>query len=121
MLVLGGIVLGAFTVALTHKEPRVKRVGLWRTRRVVRSTKVSPIAELEDGKLACVVGKVELDGDGLISVVSRRTCVADPAARDADEHHFRHGATAATLTGTAKWPLLVDRTSPSVFAHKKRP
>jgi len=166
-------VLGAFGVAFGHRELRVKRVGVWRTRRVMRTTQVSPIAALEDGKLACVVGRVELDGDHLISVMSRRRCVAheivewrkgvrraivpfyvvddtgrvrvdagdaallhkpivegetfeerivepgvrvrlvgsvrkDPASHDTGEHHFRDGASAATLTGTAKWPLLVD-------------
>jgi len=135
---------------------------------------VSPIKELvDDGKLVCVFGRVELEGDGLISVVSRRACVAheivewrkgvrraivpfyvvddtgrirvdageaallhrpvmrgetfeerivepgayvrvvgsvrvDPAAQDGGEHHFRDGAASATLTGTAKWPLLLD-------------
>jgi hypothetical protein len=34
--------------------------------------------------------------------------VLDPAARDAREHGFREGAWTATLTGTAKFPLLID-------------
>jgi hypothetical protein len=34
--------------------------------------------------------------------------VIDPAARDANEHGFRDGAWRATLTGTARFPLLID-------------
>jgi hypothetical protein len=166
-------ILGAFTVALVHREPRVKRSGVWRTRRVLKSTSVSPIAELVDGKLACVVGTVEIDVEPLRSVLSRRPCVAyeiiewrrgvrraivpffvadatgrvrvdagdaallsppvqrgetfeeriiepgtrvrlvgsvriEPAVTGEREHGFREGATAATLTGTARFPLLVD-------------
>jgi hypothetical protein len=47
-----------------------------RTRRVLRRTRVSPIADLVDGKLACVVGTVELDAQQLTSMVARRSCVA---------------------------------------------
>jgi hypothetical protein len=166
-------IIGAFTFAVTHREPRVKRSGVWRTRRVMRTTTVSPIAELVDGKLACVVGTVVADAEPLTSVLSRRACVAyeivewqkgvrraivpffvadatgrvrvdagdaallaapvqrgetfeeriiepgtkirivgsvriEPAVTGAREHGFREGATAATLTGTAKFPLLVD-------------
>lgn len=173
MLVLGGAILASFTLALVHREPSVRRTGVRRTRRVMRTTTVSPIAELVDGKLACVVGRVEVDGDPLLSVLSRRPCVAyeivewrkgvrravvpffvadatgrvridageaallqrpsqsgetfeeriiepgttirivgsvriEPAVVDPREHGFREGATAATLTGTAKYPLLVD-------------
>src|SRR5258706_14699715 len=173
VLILGGAILASFAAALVYREPRVKRVGVWRTRRVLRTTTVSPIETLEDGKLACVVGTVELDADPIISILSRRTCVAyeivewrkgvrralgpfvvvdatgrvrvdaaeaallqppirqgetyeeriiEPGARirivgsvriepthaGTAEHGFRDGATAATLTGTAKYPLLVD-------------
>ena len=48
-----------------------------RTRRVLRSVRVTPIASLVDGQLACVVGTVELDGkDLLTSMVAKRECVA---------------------------------------------
>lgn len=166
-------IIAAVTITATHTEPRVKRSGMWRTRRVLRTTTVSPIAELVDGKLACVVGTVVADAEPLIAILSRRACVAyeivewrkgvrraivpfyvadatgrvrvdagdaallaapvergerfeerivepgtkirivgsvriEPAVAGAREHGFREGATAATLTGTAKFPLLVD-------------
>jgi hypothetical protein len=48
-----------------------------RTRRVLRRTRVTPIAELADGMLACVVGKVELDGsEPLTAMITRVPCVA---------------------------------------------
>jgi hypothetical protein len=48
-----------------------------RTRRVLRRTRVTPVAELVDGQLACVVGAVELDGpDTLSAMISKRACVA---------------------------------------------
>lgn len=47
-----------------------------RTRRVLRRTRVTPIAELVDGKLACIVGRVELEGEPLRALMSARTCVA---------------------------------------------
>ncbi len=167
------VVFGAFAVAVGHKELRVKRSGVGHTRRVMRTTRVTPIAELADGKLACVVGRVERDDEPLVSILSRRPCVAyeivewhkgvrraivpfyvvdasgrvridageaallqppttrgetfeervievgakvrvvgsvrvEPTVIDASEHGFREGATKAQLTGTAKWPLLVD-------------
>ena len=159
-----------------------------RTRRVLRKTRVTPVADLVDGMLACVVGKVELvegDAEPLTAMITRKPCVAydttiqffrgndfsvpervdvtrkmvpftvvdatgrvridapqaalcnKPAARserfeerliepgatirivgsvriepersDHVEHGYReHGRVRATLTGTAKWPLLVD-------------
>lgn len=48
-----------------------------RTRRVLRKTRVTPVAELVDGQLACVVGIVELEVPELLtSMVTRRRCVA---------------------------------------------
>jgi hypothetical protein len=156
-----------------------------RTRRVLRRTRVTPIAELEDGMLACVVGTVELDGDPLTSLITHAPCVAfdttiqmfrgndftvpasvdvtrrvvpffvvdatgrvridapqaalcnkptarnerfeerliapgavirivgsvriEPAISTSGEHGYREGgATKATLTGTTKYPLLID-------------
>ncbi len=47
-----------------------------RTRRVLRRTRVTPIAELGDGLLACVVGTVELDEPLLLtSMIAKRPCV----------------------------------------------
>lgn len=48
-----------------------------RTRRVLRKTRVTPVAELVDGQLACVVGTVELETPTLLtSMVTRKRCVA---------------------------------------------
>ena len=47
-----------------------------RTRRVLRRTRVTPIAELGDGLLACVVGTVELDEPLLLtSMIAKRPCL----------------------------------------------
>jgi len=156
-----------------------------RTRRVLRKVRVTPIAKLEDGKLACIVGTVELEGDPIVSMITQKPCVAfdttiqvfrgndfsvpervdvtrklipfivtdktgriridapqaalcnrasarserfeerviepgalirivgsvrlEPERANHGEHGYReHGAHSATLTGTAKYPLLVD-------------
>lgn len=48
-----------------------------RTRRVLRKTRVTPVANLVDGQLACVVGIVELEVPELLtSMVARKRCVA---------------------------------------------
>jgi hypothetical protein len=47
---------------------------------------------IEEGAIVRLVGSV----------------VLDPTERDANEHGFREGAWTATLTGTTKFPLLVD-------------
>lgn len=176
-IVLGCASLAYFVLDAFSSDAR-------RTRRVLRRTRVTPIAKLEDGKLACVVGKVELEGEPLISLIARTPCVAfdttiqifrgndftvpqsvdvtrrivpfvvvdatgrvridapeaalcnkpiskseryeerviepgatirivgsvrlEPAASASGEHGYREGDTTATLTGTAKYPLLVD-------------
>ena len=167
------VTVGSFVAAVLHKEPRVKRSGMRRTRRVLRTTQPTKIAALVDGKLACVVGRVERDDEVLTSILSRKQCVAheivewrkgvrraivpffvaDDSGRvridageaallmpptvtgetfeervvevgakvrivgsvrieatvaDANEHGFRDGATTAQLTGTSKYPLLLD-------------
>lgn len=155
-----------------------------RTRRVLRKTRVTRIADLEDGRLACVVGRVEADGELVQSLMSRRDCVAfetvvqvfgsldmtvparvdvtrklvpfyivddsgrarvdgaeaalanraimkserfeerviengaivrvvgsvslDPTMQSHGDHGFRDGAFKATITGTSKYPLLID-------------
>lgn len=56
----------------------VRSFGGWdirRTRRVLRKARVVPIAELVDGQLACVVGRVEIDGAPIESMIARRLCV----------------------------------------------
>ncbi len=47
-----------------------------RTRRVLRRARVTPVASLVDGKLACIVGTVELGDGELTSMVTRASCVA---------------------------------------------
>jgi hypothetical protein len=156
-----------------------------RTRRVLRKTRVTPVAELVDNTLACVVGTVELDGAPLVSMITQKECVAfdttiqmfagnnftvpervdvtrqlvpfvvvdgtgrvrvdapqaalcnrpiaknerveeriiepgtlirivgsvrvEPVASTSGEHSYREsGATTVTLTGTSKYPLLID-------------
>ena len=155
-----------------------------RTRRVLRRTRVTPIADLEDGKLACVVGRVEADGELVTALMSRVPCVAyetvvqvfgavdmtlpkrvdvtrehvpffvvddtgrvrvdaaeaalanraiakserfeeriiengamirivgsvtlEPTMHASGDHSFREGGWKATLTGTSKFPLLID-------------
>jgi hypothetical protein len=155
-----------------------------RTRRVLRRTRVTKIAELEDGRLACIVGRVEAEGALVQSLMSRKDCVAfetivqvfgnldmtvparvevtrkhvafsvvddsgrarvdaaeaalanspamkserfeervimngarvrivgsvvlDPTMQATTEHAYREGAFKATITGTSKYPLLID-------------
>jgi hypothetical protein len=47
-----------------------------RTRRVLRKARVTPVANLVDGKLACIVGTVELGDGELTSMVAQASCVA---------------------------------------------
>lgn len=47
-----------------------------RTRRVLRRARVVPIAQLVDGQLACIVGRVEIDGEPIESMMQRVPCVA---------------------------------------------
>jgi hypothetical protein len=66
---LGGMGLGYTLWAAWTTDAR-------RTRRVLRRARVSSIAGLVDGRLACIVGKVELDGQPLVALMSRQSCVA---------------------------------------------
>lgn len=173
----GGGVVGYLTHGWYGADAR-------RTRRVLRKTRVTRIADLEDGKLACVVGRIEAEGELVQSLMSRRDCVAfetvvqvfgtldmtvparvevtrklvpfyivddsgrarvdgaeaalandaimkserfeeriiengarvrvvgsvslEPAMHGDGDHGFREGAYKATLTGTSKYPLLID-------------
>ena len=47
-----------------------------RTRRVLRRARVTPVANLVDGKLACVVGIVERGDEELSAMVTHKSCVA---------------------------------------------
>src|SRR5262245_28162887 len=70
ILATGGISLAGWVVlAFVRNDAR-------RTRRVLRRTRVTPIAKLVDGKLACLVGRVEAEGELLTSLMSRMPCVA---------------------------------------------
>jgi hypothetical protein len=62
--------------ALTYFVLNAWRSDARRTRRVLRRARVVPIAELEDGKLACIVGVVEAEGEPLEAPISRQPCVA---------------------------------------------
>jgi hypothetical protein len=152
---------------------------------VLRKTRVTPIAQLVDGQLACIVGRLEPEAEQIESLIARKKCVAfdtttnvfdgvlftspvriettrrmvpfyivddtgrvrvdaaqvalsnrpvartdryvervltegmrvrivvsvvlDPTAAHHADHHFREtGAVNATITGTAKFPLLAD-------------
>ncbi|HEY5923740.1 MAG TPA: hypothetical protein VIV11_18790 [Kofleriaceae bacterium] len=155
-----------------------------RTRRVLRRTRVTPIADLSDGMLVCVVGTVVAEGELAQALMSRKPCVAfetvvqvfgnldmtvparvdvtrklipfiivdasgrarvdaaeaalanrpimkserfeerviengarvrivgscvlDPTMQANAEHAYREGAYKATITGTSKYPLLID-------------
>ena len=68
LLVIGALGAGTYA-ALSNRAIR-------RTRRVLRKARVVPIAELVDGQLACIVGRVEIDGEPVESLVARRQCVA---------------------------------------------
>ena len=182
-----GIVMAIFAGAgsLLYFVVDAFRSDARRTRRVLRRTRVTPVAELVDNTLACVVGTVELDSEPLLSMIAQKPCVAydttiqmfagndftvpervdvtrriipfvvvdgtgrvridapqaalcnrpiakserveeriivpgaririvgsvriEPVASRDGEHGYReHGATTATLTGTARWPLLID-------------
>jgi len=177
LLTLGGGITGYFAHAWYGSDAR-------RTRRVLRRTRVTPIAQLRDGRLACVVGLVEAEGELVQSLMSRKECVAfetvvqvfgnldmtvparvevtrklvtffvvddsgraridaaeaalanraimkserfeerviengarvrivgsvvlDPTMQADAEHPYREGAFKATITGTRKYPLLID-------------
>ena len=71
LLAVGAGVAGLSFVAL-------RSLGYWninRTRRVLRKARVVPIAELVDGQLACIVGRVAIDGEPIESLIERRMCV----------------------------------------------
>ncbi|MDB4954836.1 MAG: hypothetical protein JWO36_2405 [Myxococcales bacterium] len=69
VLVSGGI----FTAVLIR---RIWPSHASRTRRVLRSVRVTPIANLAEERLACIVGNVEVEAPLLTAPLSRRPCVA---------------------------------------------
>ncbi|MEO8705623.1 MAG: hypothetical protein ABI867_36670 [Kofleriaceae bacterium] len=70
-VILGGVAGAAFG-AMRFVTGYTAR----RTRRVLRRARVVPIAKLVDGQLACIVGTVEVDGEPIESLITRRACVA---------------------------------------------
>lgn len=70
------VLLVGFALATVVAAAPFWRNDARRTRRVLRRTRVSPIAELVDGRLACIVGRVELEAEPITSMMSRRRCVA---------------------------------------------
>lgn len=177
ILTLGAGITGWFAHSWFGSDAR-------RTRRVLRRTRVTKIADLTDGTLACIVGRVEAEGELAQSLMSRKPCVAfetvvqvfgsidmtlparvdvtrtlvsffvvddsgrarvdaaeaalanrpimkserfeerviengarvrivgsvvlDPTMQAHADHAYRAGAFKATITGTAKYPLLID-------------
>src|SRR5688500_6109762 len=66
--------LGAGIVAVTAQHwfgANARRI-----RRALRKTRVTRIADLADGKLACIVGGVKAEGASVQSLMSRKECVA---------------------------------------------
>jgi hypothetical protein len=52
------------------------RADARRTRRVLRRARVVRIADLVDGRLACIVGRVEADVEPIVAMITRIPCVA---------------------------------------------
>lgn len=174
---MGGAILGFVAHSWFGADAR-------RTRRVLRKSRVTRIADLADGRLACIVGRIEAEGELTQALMSRMPCVAfetvvqvfgsidmtvparvevtrklvpfvivdgsgrarvdaaeaalanapimkserfeerviengarvrivgsvvlDPVMQQSAEHGFRDGAFTATITGTSKYPLLID-------------
>jgi hypothetical protein len=69
--VLSGLAGAAFAIARMAGSRDARR-----TRRVLRKARVVPIAELVDGQLACIVGRVEIAGAPVESLIARHMCVA---------------------------------------------
>lgn len=70
------LAIGAGVAGLSFAALRSLNWDTRRTRRVLRKTRVVPIAELVDGQLACIVGRVSIDGAPIESLIERRLCVA---------------------------------------------
>lgn len=70
------MLLGACTALVSYAVHRWRGDDARRTRRVLRRAKVIPIADLVDGQLACVVGRVERDRELTASMMEQRPCVA---------------------------------------------
>ena len=62
---IGGAIVGFIAHAWFGADAK-------RTRRVLRRTRVTPIADLSDGTLACIVGRIEAEGELVQSLMSRQ-------------------------------------------------
>jgi hypothetical protein len=71
-LVVAAIIAGLSSVVVAAWW----RADARRTRRVLRRARVVRIADLVDGRLACIVGRVEADAEPIVSMMSRVPCVA---------------------------------------------
>ncbi len=67
---------GMFALAATTLGVRAWRNPAMRTRRLLRRTRVTPISELVDGELACIVGVVHVDRSPINAPQTGRPCVA---------------------------------------------
>lgn len=83
------------------------RADARRTRRVLRRARVVPIADLVDGRLACIVGRVEADAEPIVSMMARVPCVAF----DTTTSSFNNGgAVTYSTTRRAVSFFIVDET-----------
>lgn len=71
-LVIAALVAAISSMAVTAWY----RADARRTRRVLRRARVIRIADLVDGRLACIVGRVEADAEPIVSMMAREPCVA---------------------------------------------
>ncbi|MGE0398966.1 MAG: hypothetical protein AB7T06_19815 [Kofleriaceae bacterium] len=71
-LVIAAVLAGLSSVAVAAWY----RGDARRTRRVLRRARVVRIADLVDGRLACIVGRVEADAEPITSMMSQVPCVA---------------------------------------------
>jgi hypothetical protein len=70
------LVIAAALVTLSVTLTAWYRADARRTRRVLRRARVIRIADLVDGRLACIVGRVEADAEPIVSMMARVPCVA---------------------------------------------
>lgn len=71
-LVIAAVLAGLSSVAVAAWW----RADARRTRRVLRRARVVRIADLVDGRLACIVGRVEADAPPIASMMTGVACVA---------------------------------------------
>lgn len=102
-LVIAAIIAGLSSVAVATWW----RADARRTRRVLRRARVVRIADLVDGRLACIVGRVEADAEPIASMMARVPCVAFDTTTSA---FGRDGAVTLSTTRRAVPFYIVDDT-----------